>query len=151
MFTVPLDETRVGTGQVVGKFLEEAEYYAFFASAYPSDEVPDAPIVVDDDIVLLGLSLDGQIFRGTWTVIGNVSPRPVQLPSYKTAVDTDTYEVMSPDGRQRRPASKAEALTLPNRRVVAPTRLEKALKAYHGLGDWDASFDEIRVPRKDSE
>lgn len=37
---------------------------------------------------------------------------------------------------ERRPAIGAEAELLPNRKVVVPVRMEKALPAKHGLAPW---------------
>jgi hypothetical protein len=42
-----------------------------------------------------------------------------------------------------RPASSSEEQVLRLRNVVAPVRLEKALKAHNGLGDWNPRYDEL--------
>lgn len=48
-------------------------------------------------------------------------------------------------GARRRAATPIEADALPNRKVVAPVRLEKALRALLGLEPWLDAFDELRV------
>jgi len=47
-------------------------------------------------------------------------------------------------GTRRRRATKAEATSLPYRRIVAPVRLERALKASLGLEQWLEAYEELR-------
>ena len=50
---------------------------------------------------------------------------------------------MDYSGRRRRPAQAVEAELLPNRKVVAPVRLEKALRAKHGLEPWTEDYSDL--------
>jgi hypothetical protein len=147
VFVVPLSETVWAAGQIVAKYLDEAEYMVLFRSAYASESIPDAATATADEVVMLALSLDGRIHQGAWRVIGNASPVSVEMPIYKIAVDVDQYVVVDHLGSQIRVATDGDVATLPNRKVVAPIRVEQALQAMHGLRDWEPRFDDLRWPR----
>lgn len=70
----------------------------------------------------------------------------IPLPAYKEAVGSAMHvEVVDFSGARRRPATLSAAASLPNRKVVAPVRLERALRAGLGLEPWLEPFDELRV------
>jgi hypothetical protein len=54
-------------------------------------------------------------------------------------------EVVDFSGERRRAATAAEAASLPIRKIVAPVRLERALRAALGMEPWLEPFDELRV------
>jgi hypothetical protein len=54
-------------------------------------------------------------------------------------------DVVDFSGTRRRPATPAEEMALPNRKLVAPVRLERALRAKLGLEPWLDVFDEFGV------
>ena len=66
------------------------------------------------------------------------------LPAFKVAVGgpEDMY-VEDFSGQKRRPAGQSEAELLPYRNVVAPVRLEKALRAKHGLEPWVEAYTDL--------
>lgn len=86
----------------------------------------------------VALSLDAKIAADQWVVLGNEPvPQDVPLPAYKEIVGSpDQVDVVDYSGQRRRRAVGREADLLPNRIVVAPIRLEKALRAMHGLEPW---------------
>jgi hypothetical protein len=55
--------------------------------------------------------------------------------------------VVDHEGVRRRRATEREVESLPFRTVVAPVRLEKALRAWRGLEPWLDAFDELRADR----
>jgi hypothetical protein len=148
VFVVPLGDGRAGVGQVVGSYGKDAYFFAIFDAAFPADEVERrANEVVREPVLFVALSMDAKIHAGHWTVVGS-SPVPehVPLPAYKEAVGSPTqFDVVDYAGSRRRPATQVEAATLPNRKVVAPVRLEKALRASKGLEPWLEIFDELRA------
>ena len=79
VFTVPLDEARVGLGQVVAKYERDGYYFAIFKRAYPRARVPGAGAVAEDEVVFLALSLDAKLWVGDWRIVGRASV-PVGLP-----------------------------------------------------------------------
>jgi hypothetical protein len=142
VFSVPLDDRRFGLGQVVGTFGKDAYFLALFEPAFTRGEQLDLEQVVQGAVAFLALSFDAKIAAGDWVVIGN---QPVSadtpLPAYKEMVGgPDRVDVVDFSGERRRRAQGEEAEWLPNRKIVAPVRLEKALKAKHGLEPWKAAY-----------
>lgn len=97
------------------------------------------------EIALCGWTLDGRIYHGMWQIIDNAPlPKDVPRPCYKVGNDGILW-VESFDGELKRQASEEDCQSLDYRTTIAPIRFEKAFAALHGLHEWDASFDEMRV------
>jgi hypothetical protein len=147
VFTLPVDDERVGFGQIVARW-EEADgyyYFAIFERLYRRSEQPPLDVILKDRIAFLALSLDALLFVGDWTVVGRVPvATDIPLPAYKEAVGTpDRVCVVDYSGRRCRRSTAEEAERLSYRTVVAPVRLEKALQAKHGLQPWQAAYSEL--------
>ncbi len=143
VFIIPLDGERYGIGQLAGDWKGEL-YVVIFdkvvsAEARPAD-VDDAPLQ------FAALTLDAKLYHGDWQIIGNRSENIVKIPQpwFKVGVGGQTY-VEARDRSMTRPATATEEAALKLRTVVAPVRLENALKALHGLGEWHPRFDDLRA------
>jgi hypothetical protein len=154
VFTLPIDDERVGYGQIMapwggsgGQF-----YFGIFDRVYPRHDSLDLDAVVVEPLVLLALSLDALLLRGHWGVVGRrqVDSGDVPWPAYKEAVSPPgTFDVVDYTGQRRRRATEGEAERLPFRTVVAPIRVEKALRALNELEPWDDVYAELRPPPDD--
>lgn len=147
VFTIPLDDERVGYGQIVRAQGQGHYYFAVFEGAYPRKEEPGLDAVLEGELALLALSLDALLYHDHWQIVGKreVNSAMVRWPAYKEGVSPPgTFEVVDYTGERRRKATEAEAEELPFRAVVAPIRVEKALRALHGLEDWNDAYDELR-------
>ena len=93
-------------------------------------------------IAFLALSTDGKIAVGHWEVVGNQPVRDgIPFPAFKEMVGgPERVDVVDYSGKRRRLARGAEAEWLPNRKIVAPVRLEKALRAKYGLEPWSDAY-----------
>ncbi|KGN35044.1 hypothetical protein N802_02075 [Knoellia sinensis KCTC 19936] len=102
--------------------------------------------VLATPVRLLALSLDAKLHAGHWQTVGQAPIRDdLPLPAYKEAVTSgDHVDVVDYTGLRRRRASKDEVESLPFRKVVAPVRLERALRASLGLEPWLAAFDDLK-------
>lgn len=145
VFTIPVDEIRCGVGQIVGVYGDDAYYLAVYDYVAPQADYVDADEALQARVVFLALSLDAKLAAGHWTVVDSRAvPPSVHLPAYKEAVGgPGRIHVVDYSGAQRRPASVAEADLLPNRKIVAPVRLERALRAKHGLEPWAEAYSEL--------
>ncbi len=143
VFTVPIDSTRLGIGQIVADWQGEL-YIVIFDAVYPAGSV-DPQSAISERPLFAALSLDAKIHNGDWLMIGNVSSNlgSFAQPVFKVNHGGRIF-LESRDRSIFRPASHAEAEVLRFRTVVAPVRLEKALKANFGQGDWSVRFDELR-------
>lgn len=151
VFVIPLDEHRVGFGQIVAAYSVGNHYLALFARAYQGDNLPDPAEAVKDEIALLALSLDTKIRNGDWHLVGNrpVNPRDFPLPAWKEVVGFPSRipYVVDYSGAFRRKATGTEE-ALPLRTVVSPALLEDALKAFHGIQPWDEEWYQDLLPPK---
>jgi hypothetical protein len=149
VFTVPVEGTRVSIGQVVGKYHDDAYYVVVYdLLAMASDE----PLTLAEAVgvagpLLVALTFDAKFIAGDWQVIANVDvPSSVTLPAYRELVGTTgRIDVVDYSGNRRRPATPDEAAALPNRQLVAPVRVEKAVRALHGYGLWNEAYDQLKA------
>ncbi len=142
VFLLPIDERRFGIGQIAGDWKGEL-YFVIYDAVHRTSEV-DPSSVIGARPLFAALSLDAKIHHGDWPVIGNITEGLSQLPQpvFKVSVGNEMF-LESRDRSEFRPASTKEAEALRFRTVVAPVRLEKALKAHHGIGEWDAAYNEL--------
>jgi hypothetical protein len=142
VFQVPLDADRFGLGQVVGRYQADGYFFALFGPAFARSSRVDIEQTLASKVALLALSLDAKVFCGDWVVVGNYPvAATMPLPAFKEVVGTpDRVDVVDFSGERRRRAQGEEATWLPNRTVVAPVRLENALKAKHGLAVWNDAY-----------
>jgi hypothetical protein len=145
VFSVRIDEERFGLGQVVAVYGNNAYFFALFEPTFAQGQRLDLEREVRAPVALLALSLDAKIAVGDWRVLGNAPvPDDMPLPAFKEMVGTpDRVDVVDYSGGRRRPARDDEAERLPNRKIVAPVRLEKALRAKHGLEPWIDAYAEL--------
>jgi Immunity protein 26 len=149
VFSIPVDDDRVGYGQIVSTWGESGGqfYFAVFDGAYPSDEEPDFEAVLANPVILLALSMDALLVHGHWQVFGNaeVDLDRIPWPAYKEGVSPPgAFDVVDASGQRRRSAADDEAARLPFRTVVAPIRVEKAFRALNGTEPWDEAYDALR-------
>jgi len=144
IFEIPIDDTRVGYGQVVAvRVATHAFCMVVFERIFEMEPPPSLEVVVGSDILLVANTFDSRIKNGSWTVVGRREPdlSRVPFPAYKLSVGAiDDVFVVSYDGKRRRRATPEETSVLDFRWDVAPIRLEKALKAFHGLLPWDDDY-----------
>lgn len=147
IFSIPLDERQTGYGQIVWRSGHGDYGFAVFEGIYPQEADPALDAIVSQKLVLIGISMDALLYHGYWKVVGHrdVDEAGFPFPAYRAGTPSGAVEVVDFTATHRRPASKREALELPPRKVVAPIRFEKALRALHGLEPWDSVYDELRA------
>lgn len=149
VFSVPIDDSRVGYGQIVETWGQSGGqfYFAVFDGVYPRDQEPDIEAVLSSPVLLLALSMDALLVHGHWQVCGNarVNRDRIPWPAYKEGVSPPgTFDVVDASGERRRRATEDEAMRLPFRTVVAPIRVEKAFRALSGTEDWDDVYESLQ-------
>jgi hypothetical protein len=143
VFLVPIEGFRSGIGQIAGNW--KGELYIVIYDAVFEDENVDPKQVVSANPLFAALSFDAKIHQGNWRIIGNVTENLDGIPQPVFKINQDgTVFLESRDRSMTRPASDDEAQALRLRTVVAPVRLEKALQAYNGVGNWSPRYDDLR-------
>lgn len=144
VFRLTIDSHRVGFGQIVARYGRDAYYFAIFEQPYQLGDQVNVASVVSSQVAFLALSLDALLVRGDWEVIGRHDPPELRWPVYKETVAPDVFEAVDHAGEHRRPISHAEAASLPTRSIVAPVRVQNALRALHGAAPWHDAYDRLR-------
>jgi hypothetical protein len=143
VFLVPLDGYRYGIGQIAGDWKGElyVVVYAKLVSREASVEDVD-----DADLQFAVLTLDAKLHHGDWQVIGNRQDNLTAIPQpwFKVSMAGKTH-VEARDRSVTRRATPSEEAKLRHRTVVAPVRIENALKALHGLAEWNSRYDDLRA------
>ena len=153
VFEIPIDDARVGYGQVVARHFSLL-FIVVFGSAYSRTSKPSVVAIVADTVRFAAQSLDAKIWHGDWLVVGNTKPDSgsIGLPVYKsTALPSGEWFVQSWDGRLR-PATAEECARLRLRTTYSPQIIEDALKAVHGVIPWQDNYafleyEQIRVTK----
>jgi hypothetical protein len=145
IFQIPIDDARVGYGQVVLEPEKHVLFICLFAATTAPQALPIIADIVQSDILLAGNTF-GALFRhGQWKIIGNIKSNlsAIALPVYKYGMGV-TAVVETLDRSRRRRATPYEESTLPFRGYCAPIRFELALKSMAGIGEWIPSFDKLK-------
>lgn len=154
VFTLPINEEALGVGQVVGSHGNDAYFFAVFADpASPNLSTDDLVSRATGPVLFLTLSFDALVHVGDWKVVGSAPvDDAIPLPAYKEEVGTGgAFDVVDHSGRRRRPATPDEVRQLSYRKLVAPIRVARALRASHGLEPWLGAFDSLRVDEDSNE
>jgi|1186.fasta_scaffold26368_2 hypothetical protein len=154
VFTVPIDDERIGYGQIVATWGDSGShfYFLFFDAVYSSNEEPDLDEVVGRPVASLGLSMDALLRHKRWRVVGrrDVPSGSLRWPAYKESVAPEAFDVVDHTGEVRRRASNDEAERLPYREVVAPIRLENAFRALYDAGEWNDAYETLLPVTEDA-
>jgi hypothetical protein len=145
---IPIDDGRAGVGQVVATYEKNVYYVAVFEAILPIAAASNrAHEALGSRILFLAPTFDAKVHVGDWTVVGRAPvAASVPLPAYQIAMGTPAdIHVVDYTGHRMRPATPAEIERLPARTIVAPVRLEKALRASLGVEPWLPAFDNLRV------
>lgn len=145
VFSLPLDEERVGYGEVAWTS-RYAHCFAIFAEAYPRHQQVPVERVVGGRLAFLGRSTDALLLHGRWQVVGHreIDATTYPLPAYKAELAPGVFEVSDFMDTQRRRATAEEAEKLPPRSSRSPIGFEHLLRALHGLEEWRARDERFR-------
>ncbi len=145
VFQIPIDDARVGYGQVVLKPEKPILFICVFAMTTPPGASPDIDEIVHSDILLAGSTFDALFRNGQWKIVGNVASNLplIALPVYKSGIGDEAL-VETLDRSRSRKASKQEESSLPFRTYTAPIGFELALKAIGGIGEWLPDYDDMK-------
>jgi hypothetical protein len=105
------------------------------------DDSPSVPELSGTSILFAAWTTDALFFHGRWAVMDNraIAEDLVPFPSYLVIIDGKTV-VERFDRASHRPATSNDVAALQYRTTVAPIRLQNALLAFHGFGEWDPEY-----------
>ena len=147
VFSIPIDEKRVGYGQIISKnHCTFPIYIVVFSTSYEQSEAVTLDEITADEIALVGASMDARIYHGMWSIVGRLPPdlSRVPRPNFKVQIGSSDY-IEDFDGNQLRQATNEDLQYYDNRWSRAPIGYESALKALHDVGVWESSYDRLTV------
>jgi hypothetical protein len=142
VFAIPLGTDRYGLGQIVAA--RDGELYLTVYGDIFVGLPRDPHTIIGKRPVFSALSLDAKLWHGHWPVIGVVTENlsGIAEPIFKVGYAGALF-LESRAGSMLRQTLPGEAEQLRFRTVVAPVWIEDALKAHHGLEDWNPKYDEL--------
>lgn len=143
VFLIPLDQERYGIGQIAGDW--KGELYVVVYDKLVARN--GSPADLDGaGLTFAALTLDAKLHQGDWPVIGSRKDNLPLLPQPWFKVENgNEVHIEARDRASGRRATATEEAQLRHRTVVAPVRIETALKALHGIGDWHPRFEDLRA------
>ena len=139
---IPVSGEKTACAQVLVK--RKILYVSVFSRLYP-DPINVAD-VLSDTPALAGWTMDAKIYHGDWKILGNASPKYAALAKRKYLVEYEgNIWVQDLEGKLEHVASRAEADTLFPKSSYSPVRLERAIRAFHGMEPWCSDFDDLVV------
>jgi hypothetical protein len=144
IFLVPIDEGRFVFGQIIDEY-KATLLVAIFEGVFRRGIDTIAELKKRSPI-LLASTFDALLHNGSWPILGADldSLRECERPEFLVG-SNESCLVEDFHGRVMRKASAQDVEQLGYRNVVAPIRVQRATQAVNGVGEWQDSFDRLRV------
>ena len=92
VFSVPIDDTRVGVGQIVAPYEGDSYYFAIFDAVAADAGSINIDQALETRILFLALSFDAKLYAGHWRIVGNRPvPDGMPMPAVKENVGLAGY------------------------------------------------------------
>jgi len=141
VFLIPLDADRLAVGQVVRGGTLELYVVIYEKIVRSADPVPE---LKGEKVLFATLTIARKLLDGDWPVVGsqpgNLDDLP--MPWFRLEEAGKTY-AQSLDRTLVRNVDEATSVRLRDRNLVAPARIEQALRARQPWGKWLAHYDEL--------
>ena len=140
VFELPTPDGRFGYGLVIEG--GGVPYIAVLSRLH--DRRPALDELANDDIALVGWTMDSWFYHDRWLVVGNLDPNrfDVPRPNYIVGVDGELH-VTDFRGQVLGPPTSHEKGLLGYRGSRAPVGFQNAFLALHGYRDWDIGDDKL--------
>lgn len=145
IFTIPIDEARVGIGQIINKPNKDSLIIVVYDVILNKDLLPPLNELCKNNILLLGHTLDAKLYHKHWVIVGNYNRNisTIYLPYYKLGTPPKDIYIVNYIGDSFRRATISEFNALNYQSIVSPIRYENAVKAHFNLLDWDNTYNDL--------
>jgi len=105
---------------------------------------PTVEMLFEDDIALVGTTMDALFYHKHWVVIGRDFPVPPDLPrpNWKIAIDGQLHTTDF-EGESLGPIRADEIELLDYKSSFAPIMFQDALEALNGIGEWREAYEPL--------
>jgi Immunity protein 26 len=146
LFTIPLNESEFGIGQIVCfPNTSDAFIIIVFDKKYSSSQNIDFKELVTSEILFLGYTFDAKLYYKDWNIMDNIKSNiaDVKSPFFKLGT-IDDARLVNYKSEELKAIDKKSFEQLSYKTEIAPIRYENALKAHFGLKEWKAEdYDKI--------
>lgn len=144
IFSIEIDNDHLGYGQIVAVPDKNKFMIIVFKNKRNKNEKNSLQDIINDEILLLGYTLDAKFYHKNWIIVGNEKTNltTIRYPKYKLG-SIEPFTLLDHNGREIKKIGKAEAEDLAYLAVIAPVRYENALKAFHEIGEWSENYNKI--------
>lgn len=140
LFELRAADGRLGYGVVLrpGGVLDAVFFRTLHASR------PAADVIIEDEIALIGTTMDALFYHGRWTVIGHDFPIPdgLPFPNWKVNIDGKLHATDF-EGKTHWPIRNDELDLLDFKTSRSPIGFQKALEALNGVGEWREDYEAL--------
>ncbi len=138
VFIINIKDNIYSYGQIIDKKYDLYAIYDIFSS-----EEEDLQEVIKRPIMFLVNCFDIKFKSGEWIILGNREvSKDIVIPQFK--IETlEGFEIINYKDETIRKANKEEEKLLNYREDISPALLEGAIKARHGIEEWDEEFDSL--------
>jgi len=100
--------------------------------------------LAEDEIALVGTTMDALVYHGRWVVVYSGFPIPTDVPFPNWRVQIDGVERTTDFEGERYWAMRPEEVGLLDYKFSrSPIAYQDALEAIHGLGEWREDYEKI--------
>jgi hypothetical protein len=140
VFEFRVSDGRLGYGVVV--LGGGTPYIAIFKPLFT--EPPSTADLADEQIALVGETMDALFYHGRWVVVDEGFPIPssISFPNWKVNANGVPHTTNF-DGNTFLPMRPEEADLLDYRFSRAPIAYQTALEAMHGLAEWREDYERL--------
>jgi len=145
IFKLRVSDASIAVGQIL-TISRESLTVIVFEGLYDKDATPDVSKLVQGEILLLANTFDAKFYHRHWVVFGNYPANldTIKLPIYKLGTDDELrYEdfFQQPISASSLPVGQKGRVGYRN--YVAPVRVEKAVRAFYKLTEWNDDYDKL--------
>jgi Immunity protein 26 len=144
VFTIPIDNIRVGFGQLISMPNKDSLIIAVFDFSCLKENEYFMDKICESEIIFLGYTLDAKLYHKHWVIIGNYTNNinNIYLPYFKIGSPPNIH-ITNYKGESIRRAENSEFDSFNYLSIVAPIRYENALKAHNNLMEWDDVYNDL--------
>tara|TARA_R110002072_G_scaffold100824_2_gene222163 strand:- start:260 stop:775 length:516 start_codon:yes stop_codon:yes gene_type:complete len=147
IFTIPIDDERLGYGQIIEIPDSHSFMIAVFDIETTSNESISSIEIVEKEILLMGYTLDAKLYHKHWVIVDNYCEnlKNIELPYFKLGTPPGEIFLTDYNGVRLRECTIEEFNNLIYQPTVAPVSYENALKSIKGVGEWKEHYNKLRI------
>lgn len=143
VIAIPVDGGVYATAQILKK--TKLLYLVVFSGL--GEVLPDCKSIYDASAALVGWTMDAKIYHEDWKIVGNCGLHLPEryLKNYLVEYNGEQW-VQDFDGNLVRVASDEDKKRFFLKSSYSPVRLERAIRAFNNIEEWDDDFDDLLIP-----